>query len=1204
MNDYGPTSDVSKFNSEVHPAGSTFRRPASACGDARRFPADWKDAVFALCRRETGCDERRTPPLQRAVSHSGWAAVTIVLNLLIGTSGYAVENVWDYSVQVGSTVQANPPQITLSWPQDSNGVPSSYTVSRKAPNASTWGGGITLSGSTTSYADPSVTAGTAYEYRVVKVAAGYRGYGYVQTGIDVPLVDRRGKVVLIVDDTFSTSLASELARLVGDLEGDGWIVMRHDVARSTSPAGVKALIVADYRADPANVKCVFLFGHVAVPYSGQVNPDLHMEHLGAWPADVYYGDVDGSWTDYTVNFRQDSNPSDAARLSNFPEDGKFDQTAIPSPVELAVGRVDLSRMPGRTTWGGPPTFPNETELHRKYLNKDHNFRHRISNPARRALIADYTGVRDGEAFGASGFRSFAPLVGAGNIRDLNREFNDQQGVWIPEATQNDYLFAFASGGGSYSSLSGIGSGPYHSADTVEFVSKNVRTVINLMYGSWLADWDTEDSILRAPLATDHGLVSVCSGRPHWFLHPLGLGETIGYAARLTQNNTGLYENQMNAWANSVHIALMGDPTLRLHPVAPVGSLSGSRSGSAVALTWLASPESNIIGYHVYRSTGNGPYDRLTASPVTALNYYDANAPTDGRFMVRAIKRENTTSGSYLNPSQGIHWPARNGSDGGGTTTAPSTPTSPSPTPSGMTLWFDDALPAGAGGGSTNGDGWNWISSNPAPVSGSKSHQTNVAAGLHEHFFNWGSSFMINAGESLVTYVFLDPANPPTEIMFSWAADNWEHRAYWGADRIDYGTRNSPGRYYAGPLPAAGQWVRLDVAASAVGLEGRAIQGMAFSTFDGRAAFDASGKAGGSTSMAPPPTPPPPPPATISPVDTIWFDDQLPAGAGTGSSGGDSWNWITSNPAPASGSRAHQSNLAAGLHEHAFNWAAPLSVGVAEKLFVYVYLDPAYAPTEIMLSWCTNSWEHRAYWGADRINYGTPNTAGRYYAGALPAAGQWVRLEVPASAVALAGQMIQGMCFSTFDGRVTYDATGRSSGGTTSSPSPPTSTGADFVWFDDAVPPGAGISAGGGDTWNWVSSSPAPISGTKSHQSSVGAGLHEHAFNWAGATMPVAGGDILYTYVYIDPANPTTEIMLSWGADNWEHRAYWGADRIGYGVNGTASRYRVGPLPPAGQWVRLEVPASAVGLEGLTVQAMGFSTFDGRVTYDKTGKASR
>src|SRR5205814_612394 len=211
----------------------------------------------------------------------------------------------------------------------------------------------------------------AYEYAVVKDAGSYKGYGYVQSGINVPLLENRGKVVLVVDRTYAAQLASELNRLQQDLVGDGWTVLRHDVGRSDSVVSVKNLIKADYNADPAGVKSVFLFGHVPVPYSGQLNPDGHPEHIGAWPADVYYGDMDGNWTDSSVNYTQSANsdPADRARLTNRPGDGKFDQTQIPSSLELEVGRVDLANMPGDDYWGIDAVIPSETELLRRYLVK-------------------------------------------------------------------------------------------------------------------------------------------------------------------------------------------------------------------------------------------------------------------------------------------------------------------------------------------------------------------------------------------------------------------------------------------------------------------------------------------------------------------------------------------------------------------------------------------------------------------------------------------------------------------------------------------------------------------------------------------------------------------------------------------------------------------------------------------------------------------
>ena len=207
-------------------------------------------------------------------------------------------------------------------------------------------------------------------------------------------------------------------------------MLRHDVSRSDSVVNVKNLIKANYNADPANVKSVFLFGHVPVPYSGQLNPDGHPDHVGAWPADVYYGDMDGTWTDTSVNFTQTVNtdPADAARLSNLAGDGKFDQTTIPSAVELQVGRVDLANMPGRLVWGGPASFPSEQELLRQYLNKDHNFRHKLMAVQRRAVLGDYFGVRNNETFAASNFRSFAPFFGTSGIDNLNTIYNDAKNV--------------------------------------------------------------------------------------------------------------------------------------------------------------------------------------------------------------------------------------------------------------------------------------------------------------------------------------------------------------------------------------------------------------------------------------------------------------------------------------------------------------------------------------------------------------------------------------------------------------------------------------------------------------------------------------------------------------------------------------------------------------------------------------------------------
>ncbi len=102
------------------------------------------------------------------------------------------------------------------------------------------------------------------------------------------------------------------------------------------------------------------------------------------------------------------------------------------------------------------------------------------------------------------------------------------------------------------------------------------------------------------------------------------------------------------------------------------------------------------------------------------------------------------------------------------------------------------------------------------------------------------------------------------------------------------------------------------------------------------------------------------------------------------------------------------------------------------------------------------------------------------------------------------------------------------------------------------------------------------------------------------------GDVLYAGVNLDPTKPPTEVMLQFqtlednGVYGREHRAYWGSNLINYGTDGTVSRTNLGALPPAGQWVRLEVPARAVGLEGRIVEGMAFTLYSGRAAWDSAG----
>jgi mono/diheme cytochrome c family protein len=165
---------------------------------------------------------------------------------------------------------------------------------------------------------------------------------------------------------------------------------------------------------------------------------------------------------------------------------------------------------------------------------------------------------------------------------------------------------------------------------------------------------------------------------------------------------------------------------------------------------------------------------------------------------------------------------------------------------------------------------------------------------------------------------------------------------------------------------------------------------------------------------------------------------------------------------------------------------------------------------------------------------------------------------------------------------------------------------EFVWVEDALPPGAREVADGGINGKWeFVSAPAPVfSGAKSIRRSSD-GLGQVVFQNANPGLKVGAGDVLFAYVRIDPAKPPQEIMLQWHSDTWRHRAYWGDNKIDWGKDKSGERFKVGPLPEADKWVRLEVDAAKVGIKpGTVLTGFAFTQFGGTVYWDKAGIVTR
>ncbi len=164
--------------------------------------------------------------------------------------------------------------------------------------------------------------------------------------------------------------------------------------------------------------------------------------------------------------------------------------------------------------------------------------------------------------------------------------------------------------------------------------------------------------------------------------------------------------------------------------------------------------------------------------------------------------------------------------------------------------------------------------------------------------------------------------------------------------------------------------------------------------------------------------------------------------------------------------------------------------------------------------------------------------------------------------------------------------------------------ADFAWVDDAQSNG-GRNEG---TWKFVGKTEAPVYSKERSRIQTAAPdqLVQHSFSGANRKVTLAVDDTLFAYVWLDPENPPNTIMLQWNDGSWDHRAFWGEDKITYGEIGsdTPAHRPMGELPTYGKWVRLEVEPEDVGLKaGSILNGMAFTQFGGKAYWDVAGVAT-
>lgn len=554
--------------------------------------------------------------------------------LFAGMALHAQSSSQDAALALEATADTAQLSITLKW---ANPVPATTVVKRRKKGlaGNQWTTLVNQPNSTIStYIDTNLEKGATYEY-VVRRTTTYSATGFVHVAMLAPVVDFRGKILIFIDSTTADATGLELKKFKDGMRGDGWQTIPIKTGPSSTVQSIKSRIVSEYNADPTYVKAVLLIGNVPIPYSGNVAWDGHSDHVGAWPSDNYYADVDGVWTDVSVNNSSASRDAN----DNVPGDGKFDQNTMPSAAELMVGRIDFRRL-------NPASFgvSSTADLYNRYFRKNYLWRNGQYRVALKALVDDNFGYFGGEAFAANGYRNAYPLVGASNV--VNADF-------LTDTDTSSYLLGYGCGSGSYTSAAGVGNSTQVAADSINVVFSNI-------FGSYHGDWDYENNPLMPSALASRGGILTCSwaGRPHWFMQALASGEPIGYCTLETMraSSNSEYVSTSSYGASGAHVALLGDPTARAHIITPVGEVSVASTCTAVELSWTASPDTGILGYHVYRAASlDGPYVRLTTDLVNGLSWTDEGPASDTfYYQVRPVRIDQSPGGGfYYNNGVGI-----------------------------------------------------------------------------------------------------------------------------------------------------------------------------------------------------------------------------------------------------------------------------------------------------------------------------------------------------------------------------------------------------------------------------------------------------------------------------------------------------------------------------------------------------------------------
>lgn len=513
-----------------------------------------------------------------------------------------------------------------------------YPIARRSwgPNPTVWEI-IDRDARTSIFTDTTVRSGQTYGYRVLR-----NGRPPLELCVahDTPPPSDRGRALLLVDDTLAPRLTASLARYRADLIADGWEVVQHRVPRHVDAdpqdfdcrrydaealpknranlLAIKALIRREYEAHPGRTQVAVLIGHPTIPQSGWAAEDGHVNcedpagiHLGAWPADLFYGDLTGTWTD-TQSFKTGCPDCPRSQcvyciLGNEAGDGRWDQNELPrepdgSPgrIELPLGRIDFARLSHFDSRfadlkGNPKSALDvEIALLERYFDKVWRYR--------RGLIPfQDSAIGYANVLGALVDRNLvhiAPRLGPSEPLQPAAWNTDlfQEGPTVRWGFQTDYSHFGVLG------MTGAAKpGHSHFAKNVAWKRPGdiPRVAFLFAFGSFLGQWYSGygEDFLRTCLATENSvlLAGTAYAFAPWITDRVHAGAPVH--ALLTDSA------ERNASVNARLTFLLGDPCLLEHPLLAPSAFNAKTQAGITELSWTASPEATG-GYRIDSAPAN------------------------------------------------------------------------------------------------------------------------------------------------------------------------------------------------------------------------------------------------------------------------------------------------------------------------------------------------------------------------------------------------------------------------------------------------------------------------------------------------------------------------------------------------------------------------------------------------------------------------